>query len=362
MKLDTTRLENILATCSGQGRRLPRLVVLSACVSKGVGEVFSRAGVQHVVATTDRVPDAVALEFELEFYSTLVRADSVGGAFSWALSQLAPEHRRLFTLLPERSAHAEPIFSSISTRPRAAPRALPLVGGRSMMRPRLFVRRQGELQMALEQLRRRRLLYLSGEIGQRGVGTTAFLGALGHHCERRNIYEVIYVDVNASSNPAKRHVRYALRRQLSRTHGSIKLREEIRRQQALKNHERVAAGLTGAAAPEAGALPLWHDHDDDFTDASTEYSYSTSIIRPGAGHPRDASGAPQHAPALVRKSTVISSMRFTTCPEQCLFMFLNSPAVHRPTVTAAAAAAAAGPCTNLTRACRRRSGPHRCCW
>ena len=61
--------------------------------------------VQHVVATTRPVPTDVAMRVTSEFYTELVRGDSVQGAFDVASRTLRGLDAGVFVLLPAGADH-----------------------------------------------------------------------------------------------------------------------------------------------------------------------------------------------------------------------------------------------------------------
>ena len=87
------------------GPACPPLVFLAACESEAVGKELAAAGVQHVVATTRPVPTDVAMRFTSEFYTELVRGDSVQGAFDVASRTLRGLDAGVFVLLPAGADH-----------------------------------------------------------------------------------------------------------------------------------------------------------------------------------------------------------------------------------------------------------------
>jgi len=76
---------------SNIAQRFPlRLVVLNACTTLDIVDAMADAGVLAVVGMRGEIKDSVAIEFAGEFYSRLMRGQSVGAAVS--LTKLTMEH------------------------------------------------------------------------------------------------------------------------------------------------------------------------------------------------------------------------------------------------------------------------------
>jgi hypothetical protein len=115
--------ENILRELVTQNKP-PPVVVLAACNTRSIGEVFIRAGSEHVICTVDNDTDVTsgcAMAFSSVLYRNLLEGRSIGDAFEKAGKWVAAfsEEVQPFCLLPERNVstnsaddpHQEKIFA-----------------------------------------------------------------------------------------------------------------------------------------------------------------------------------------------------------------------------------------------------------
>ena len=67
------------------------VVVVAACMSRGIGEVFQRCGVNHVICVEQNreLLDTAAIAFTKSFYSELFAGRSVCAAFDKAKSSVS---------------------------------------------------------------------------------------------------------------------------------------------------------------------------------------------------------------------------------------------------------------------------------
>ncbi|ETV98089.1 hypothetical protein H310_09372 [Aphanomyces invadans] len=89
--IDSTTLQSIL--CSGLPTPSLKLVFVSSCHSRQVGEVFLRAGVQHVVCVkqNEKILDEVSIIFSQAFYHAILHGKTVPQAFAIAQTRVSAE-------------------------------------------------------------------------------------------------------------------------------------------------------------------------------------------------------------------------------------------------------------------------------
>ncbi|RHY62501.1 hypothetical protein DYB30_001032 [Aphanomyces astaci] len=89
--IDSPTLQSIL--CSGLPSPSLKLVFVSSCHSRQVGEVFLRAGVQHVVCVkqNEKILDEVSIMFAQAFYHAILHGRTVPQAFAIAQSRVRAE-------------------------------------------------------------------------------------------------------------------------------------------------------------------------------------------------------------------------------------------------------------------------------
>ena len=54
----------------------PKFVILAACNSHQISEVFEEAQFEHVISTTENIEDKAILQFTSTFYQRLLKGDS----------------------------------------------------------------------------------------------------------------------------------------------------------------------------------------------------------------------------------------------------------------------------------------------
>lgn len=182
-----------------------RLVVVSACYSRSVGEAFVKAGVQHVVCCqmgTTFLDDS-AMQFSRIFYGSLARGNTLRQSFEQGRQGLtllpnaldADTEMNKFLLLPEGNDHDIPVFYTKARRCTVA--AKPTSKSRSWILPRLsqfFIGREMDMYNVLQALSQSRFVRLTG---CEGIGRSALSAALSRYIQDRantfHIDEVIWL-------------------------------------------------------------------------------------------------------------------------------------------------------------------------
>lgn len=81
-----------LAQIVGQSQQNLQLVFLNACSTEDQVNALLRAGVRNVVATSQSINDAVAVDFAMRFYTALTNGQSIKNAFDQAESYIKIKH------------------------------------------------------------------------------------------------------------------------------------------------------------------------------------------------------------------------------------------------------------------------------
>mmetsp|Transcript_32717 Transcript_32717/g.76403 ORF Transcript_32717/g.76403 Transcript_32717/m.76403 type:complete len:850 (+) Transcript_32717:38-2587(+) len=163
-----------------------QLVVLNACQSQAVGNVFADSGIPHVVCSEDTIMDSWVKIFMRMFYTAIFCGSTVAAAFDGAVTSLRcqpgipQEASRSFCLLPRDGDHDKVICP---TRPVAArkPQTRLLSTPFEQFLPELpedFTGRTLDVWSILQHLDKRRFVTVCNRHAVPGIGKSAVLDAV----------------------------------------------------------------------------------------------------------------------------------------------------------------------------------------
>mmetsp|Transcript_45432 Transcript_45432/g.106164 ORF Transcript_45432/g.106164 Transcript_45432/m.106164 type:complete len:881 (-) Transcript_45432:222-2864(-) len=163
-----------------------QLVVVNACQSLSVGQVFADSGIPHVVCSEDKIMDAWVQLFMRTFYTALFCGSTVAVAFDAAVTALRcqpgipQEASQSFCLLPREGDHDKAICVA-----RMAARSKPLTRVLStpfeQLLPELpedFTGRTLDVWSVLQHLDKRRFVTVCNHRPVPGVGKSTLLDAV----------------------------------------------------------------------------------------------------------------------------------------------------------------------------------------
>eukprot|EP00567_Pseudictyota_dubia_P010283 CAMPEP_0197437776 /NCGR_PEP_ID=MMETSP1175-20131217/4930_1 /TAXON_ID=1003142 /ORGANISM="Triceratium dubium, Strain CCMP147" /LENGTH=624 /DNA_ID=CAMNT_0042967377 /DNA_START=96 /DNA_END=1970 /DNA_ORIENTATION=+ len=202
--------DKLAALVQASSGRKPKLVYVSSCHSRTVGEAFVKAGVPHVICCEqdDLLMDTVTIEFARAFYRALACGRTMREAYDLGMRslELCPVTSRdfdgkccQFALLPNDSNHDLPIFrgggvrrgveSSVVNDVVSVPWIIPCP-------PNHTIGREVDMYTILRAFRRGRLVKLSGP---RGIGKRTLAETVSRYIADRNLFgQVIWIPLVCS--------------------------------------------------------------------------------------------------------------------------------------------------------------------
>jgi len=162
-----------------------QLVVLNACQSQAVGNVFADSGIPHVVCSEDNIMDSWVKIFMRMFYTAIFCGSTVAAAFDGAVTSLRcqpgipQEASRSFCLLPRTGDHDKVICPTRVAARKPQTRLLSTPFEQFLPElPEDFTGRTLDVWSILQHLDKRRFVTVCNRHAVPGIGKSAVLDAV----------------------------------------------------------------------------------------------------------------------------------------------------------------------------------------